>query len=290
LARFGYRHGWNARRRRHAILRRTRNGQLPPASAFGSTRRVSRPPPLDRDSALFIDVDGTLLEIAPRPELVSVPAGLPALLERLAQQRDGALALISGRKLADLDRLLQPWRGAAAGVHGAERRRAAGSPVESEAADADRAASAALNRLRPQLTQIAGASPGAWLEDKGHTLALHYRAIPQKEGEIGGAVRRLAQHESEALRLIAGKMVMELQPRHRNKGTVISAFLAEPPFDGRHPLFIGDDVTDEDGFAEVNRRGGLSIAVGVPPAQSAAVYRLPSVAEVLNWLAAAGET
>lgn len=248
---------------------------------------MTRPPPLDRDSALFLDVDGTVIEIAPRPELVRVPPGLPGRLGRLAGQRDGAMALISGRKLADLDRLLQPWHGAAAGVHGAERRSADGRLAESGQTPTDRAAAAALDRLRPELTEIAAAFPGTWLEDKGHTLALHYRAIPQKEAEIRDAVERVARRESDALRLIAGKMVTELQPRHRNKGAVIAAFLAEPPFRGRRPVFIGDDSTDEDGFAEVNRRGGLSIRVGRPLAHSAAICRLVSVAEVLNWLAAA---
>src|SRR5947209_7221291 len=114
---------------------------------------MTRPRPLDRDSALFLDVDGTLLEIAPRPELVRVPPALPGLLGRLEGQRDGALALISGRPLADLDRLFQPWRGAAAGLHGAERRRADGSLVESSDSPADRDAAAALDRLRPALTE-----------------------------------------------------------------------------------------------------------------------------------------
>lgn len=267
----------------------TAQGMDQPPLLFVSkgTGSVTRPPPLDRDSALFLDVDGTILEIAPRPELVRMPPGLPRLLGWLAAQRDGAMALISGRNLADLDQLLLPWRGAAAGVHGAERRSADGGSVQSGQSAADRAAAAALDRLRPELTEIATAFPGAWLEDKGHALALHYRAIARNEAEIRDAVERLALRESAALRLIAGKMVLEAQPRHRNKGAVIAAFLAEPPFHGRRPVFIGDDSTDEDGFAEVNRRGGLSIRVGVPLAQSAATCRLASVAEVLNWLAAA---
>jgi trehalose 6-phosphate phosphatase len=246
---------------------------------------MTRPPPLDRGSALFIDVDGTLIEIAPRPELVRVPTGLPDLLARLAQERGGALALISGRTLADLDRLFRPWRGAAAGVHGAEWRHAGGH-VENLETAADRQAAAALDRLRPRLADLTGRWPGAWLEDKGRTLALHYRAIPDRGAEICDVVTLLTARESDVLRLIAGKMVLELQPRHRNKAMVVAAFLAEPPFPGRRPIFIGDDTTDEDGFAEVNRRGGLSIRVGLPSAESAAACCIPSVAEVLNWLAA----
>jgi trehalose 6-phosphate phosphatase len=248
-------------------------------------RRVTRPPPLERNTALFIDVDGTLLEIAPRPELVCVPPGLPDLLERLTQEHGGALAVVSGRDLAELDRLFRPWRGAAAGVHGAERRRANGGRVESGETVADRAAAAALERLRPNLAGLVETWPHAWLEDKSKTLALHYRAIPDKEHQIREAVARLARPESDALRLIAGKRVVELQPRHHGKGGAIAAFLAEPPFSGRRPVFIGDDATDEDGFAEVNRRGGLSIRAGAPSGATAAAYSLPAVAEVLEWLA-----
>lgn len=245
---------------------------------------MTAPPPLDPHWALFLDLDGTLLEIAPRPDLVRVPPGLPGLLRRLAEQRDGALALISGRSLAELDRLLRPWRGAAAGLHGAERRRADGTPVESGEDAADRAAAAAIDRLRPAMTALAGGWPGALLEDKGRTLALHYRAIPEKEREIGGAVTRLSESEAAALRLIAGKMVFELQPRHRNKGAVIAAFMAEAPFHGRRPVFLGDDTTDEDGFAEVHPRDGLSIRIG-GAAETVARYDLASVAEALRWLA-----
>ena len=247
---------------------------------------MTRPPPLDRDSALFIDVDGTLLEIAPRPELVRVPPRLPELLGRLTRERNGALAVISGRTLADLDRLFRPWQGAAAGVHGAERRRPDGSRIETGESAADRAAAAALDRLRPELAECAERWPGAWLEDKGSTLAVHYRAIPQSEMEICEAMRHLADPESDRLRLIAGKMVLELQPRHHSKGAVIAAFLAEPPFRGRRPVFLGDDTTDEDGFAEVKRRGGISIRIGAPNAATAAAYTLASVAEALNWLGA----
>jgi len=247
------------------------------------------PPPLDASSALFLDVDGTLLEIAPRPELVRVPPELPKMLEQLARQRHGALALITGRTLADLDRLFQPWRGAAAGVHGAERRRMDGSIVAEQPTEPDRIAAAALDRMRPKLATLSDRWPGVWIEDKGRTVALHYRAVPERGQEIRAAVTQVAQRESEALRPIAGKMVLELQPSHRHKGAAIAAFLTEAPFRGRQPLFVGDDATDEDGFAEVNRRGGVSVRVGPRTSDSVAGHQLPSVADVLNWLAAAAE-
>ena len=244
------------------------------------------PPPLDRQSALFIDADGTLLEIAPRPELVRVPADLPALLGRWAGERGGALALISGRPLADLDRLLQPWHGAAAGLHGMERRRVDGSSVLDGHSPQDAAAAASLDRLRPALDRFARRSPGVWLEDKGRTLALHYRAAAEKGAEIRDLAERLVAGAGGHLRLIAGKMVVELQPQGQGKDGAIAAFMAEMPFHGRRPVFLGDDATDEDGFVEVNRRGGWSIRIGEPSLKTAAAFTLPSVEAALIWLAA----
>lgn len=243
------------------------------------------PPPLDPQAALFIDVDGTLLEIAPRPELVRVPLHLPALLARLTRRHGGALALVSGRRIADLDRLFKPWHGAAAGVHGAERRRPDGSQVPAGDSPADRAAAAALDRLRPALQHLVQQSPGLVLEDKGTALALHYRLAPHRADEARAVAERLLRDEDDRLRLIAGKMVFELQPRHCGKDGAIADFMAEPPFRGRTPVFLGDDATDEDGFAEIERRGGLSIRVGPPEAASAAACILPSVAAVHDWLA-----
>ena len=241
-------------------------------------------PPLDGRSALFLDVDGTLLEIAPRPELVRVPDGLPSLLVRLSAQREGALALISGRPLAQLDRLFQPWQGAAAGLHGLERRRADGIL----ACVIDGASAAALDRLRPKLAALASDGTGLILEDKGGTLALHYRAAPQREVEIRAVAEALHRDIGSVLRLINGKMVVEFQPRSADKGRAIAAFLAEPPFLGRRPIFIGDDTTDEDGFAEIRRGGGLAVRVGPFDRATAANYRLPSVEAVLAWLASSG--
>ena len=238
-------------------------------------------PPLDPRSALFLDVDGTLLEIAPRPELVQVPDGLPSLMVRLSAQREGALALISGRPLAQLDRLFQPWQGAAAGLHGLERRRADGILD----CVVDRASVAALDRLRPKLAALAADGTGLILEDKGGTLALHYRAAPQREAEIRAVVEALHRETASVLRLITGKMVVEFQPRSADKGRAIAAFLAEPPFLGRRPIFVGDDTTDEDGFAEIHRRGGIAVRVGPLEGATAANYRLPTVAAVLAWLA-----
>jgi trehalose 6-phosphate phosphatase len=241
---------------------------------------LSMPPAIDLQSALYLDVDGTLLEIAPRPELVRVPPRLPGLLTRLAAEREGALALISGRPLAQLDRLFHPWRGAAAGLHGIERRRADGTLD----CVLDGASEAALGRIRPKLAALASEASGLVVEDKVWTIALHYRAIPERAAEIRTFAEALQREAGAALRLIAGQMVFEFQPRDANKGRAIAAFIAEPPFLGRPPIFVGDDTTDEDGFAEIRRRGGRAIRVGTP-SKTAANYGLPTVGTVLDWLA-----
>jgi trehalose 6-phosphate phosphatase len=238
------------------------------------------PPALDRRSAVFLDVDGTLLEIAPRPELVSVPPGLPALIARLTEDLQGAVALVSGRPLAQLDLLFQPWRGAAAGLHGSERRRADGTLDRIF----DPASHASLDRIRSKLAALARDEIGLVFEDKGSALALHYRAVPEREAQIRAYAEALHREAGAALRLIAGKMVVEFQPRNVNKGRAIAAFLAEPPFIGRRPVFVGDDTTDEDGFAEINRAGGVTVRVGTA-GETAANYGLRSVGKVLAWLA-----
>lgn len=246
-----------------------------PASSF-----VDSPPKLDRLAALFLDVDGTLLEIGARSDLVRAPPTLPALLGDLGAQRDGALALISGRPLAELDRLFQPWCGAAAGVHGLERRRIDGTFVHHTHV----AAAVAIDQIRPRLTAFACARSGLLLEDKHSALALHYRAAPERAAEVRALAETLCRQAGSALRLIVGKMVVEFQPRGANKGAAIAAFLSESPFLGRRPIFLGDDATDEDGFAEIARRGGVAIRVG-EPAKTRASYALPSVAAALAWLA-----
>lgn len=242
------------------------------------------PPPLDPQGALFLDVDGTLLEIAARPELVQVSPMLPLLLDQLTRQRGGALALVSGRRIADLDNLFGPWRGAVAGMHGGERRRADGSHAELGEDAADREAGAALDRLRPALRLFVGRSPGLLLEDKGQTLALHYRLAAHLGETCRQFTQMLVAQESDRLRLIDGKMVFELQPRHHGKNGAIAAFMSEPPFRGRIPVFLGDDTTDEDGFVEINRSGGLSIRVGPASVGTAATFSLPSVSAVYEWL------
>jgi trehalose 6-phosphate phosphatase len=234
-------------------------------------------PPGSRRWALFLDVDGTLLEIAETPPDVSVPKSVLALLERLAQELDGALALVSGRSLDALDLLFRPLVLAAAGQHGFERRGVDGAIVR-----ADRGGDA-LARARMRLAGAEQAIPGVLVEDKGATVAVHYRRVPDREMVVADRVDDAVKGLDDHLELVPGKKVLEIRPRGAGKDKVIEAFLKEAPFHGRIPVFVGDDRTDEDGFMAVNRWGGHSIRVG-DDGPSAAVHRLADCAAVREWL------
>lgn len=242
---------------------------------------MRQPPPLDPTDALFVDVDGTLLDIALHPGAVRVPANLPGFLQRLEVRHGGAFALVSGRPIASLDQLFRPWRGAAAGVHGGERRRRDGSRADLDPG----IATPALDRIRAAAIDLAARNPDLRIEDKGRSLALHYRSAPEAGPRVERFAARAVDEGEGALRAIAGKMAVEFVPRGYGKGGAIAAFLAEPPFQGRRPVFLGDDVTDEEGFSEVARRGGVSIKVGPPDRPTVAAYRLPDVSAVHAWLA-----
>lgn len=241
------------------------------------------PPRLAPDSdALFLDVDGTLLQIAPHPDAVRVPPGLLPQLDRLAARTGGALALVSGRSIDDLDRLFAPLRLPCAGVHGLERRTAAAVVHRQDAA-------ALLAPLRPPLVAFVRAHDGLLLEDKGQSLALHFRNAPDRACDAEALLRRLIADNGGALNLKGGKMVWEAVPASADKGTAIAAFMQEPPFAGRRPVFVGDDMTDEDGFAVVNAMGGVSIRVGRREVPTAARHRLRDEAAVFDWLRGAAD-
>lgn len=242
-----------------------------------------RAPPLAGadDWALFLDVDGCLLDFADEPDAVVVPGGLVKALGAWERRLDGAVALVSGRSLDTLDRLFPPLRSLpAAGLHGLERRGIDG------ARHASPAPPAALAEVAAEARRVAEAYPGAIVESKGPNLALHWRRAPQ----AAAALRALAAAELPRLpgyRLQAGDHVLELRPGgDADKGSAILAFLAEPPFRGRVPVFLGDDLTDERGFAAVNARGGISVLVG-DRADSAARHALRDPSAVRAWLAAA---
>lgn len=237
-----------------------------------------QPPSAEHDWALFLDVDGTLLEIADTPGGIEVRSDTVPLLERLRELLGGAVALVSGRSLECIDRMLAPLQLPAAGLHGVERRLADGTVLRG-AASRD-----GLNGARRTLDELGESCPGSIVEDKGGAIAVHYRLAPECEDEVKRVVYGLAAELGGQFRVQEGKMVVELKPASAGKDTAVAAFLREPPFLSRRPVFVGDDLTDEDGFAEVNRRGGVSIRVGELNS-SEARYCLRSVGEVHRWLA-----
>ena len=233
------------------------------------------------DWALFLDVDGTLLEIAATPAAVRVPWRAVRVLAALHWKSQGAVAFVSGRRIADLDRLFAPLRLPAAGVHGAERRDSAGDMLPATH-------DAGLAPARRLFGAWGSAHPGVFVEDKGMAIALHYRAVP----ELEPAARRVATDALAAVgpgfHLQQGRMLLEIKPESVGKGRAIAAFMQEPPFRGRVPVFVGDDLTDEDGFEAVNRLGGHSIAVGLGRS-TCARWRLRDERVVLDWLERAAQ-
>jgi trehalose 6-phosphate phosphatase len=241
---------------------------------------MGKPGPLpawDPEWALFLDVDGTLLEIESHPDDVRAGPLLKHLLELASGALGGALALVSGRAIASLDRIFSPLVLPAAGLHGLERRGADGL-VHYPAGFASRMAEA-----RAGLIRFVETHAGLLLEDKGAALALHFRNSPSHEGAAREAMDRARRTLGDDFHVQHGKMVLELKPTGEDKGTAIAAFMGEPPFAGRTPVFIGDDVTDEDGFAVVNRLGGISARVG-PAVETEAALALPDVGEVIRTL------
>jgi trehalose 6-phosphate phosphatase len=239
------------------------------------------PPPKLRLGAiaLFLDVDGTLVEIEREPDAVHVPERLRAILADLEQAVHGALALVSGRSLEQIDRLFSPLRLSAAGLHGLERRN-----LRSEVVRA-RPDPTVLEAARRRLGAFAAAHPGVLLEDKGLTLALHYRKAPEQHAEAARLVEEVVAASQGALALLQGKMVFELKPPGVDKARALAAFMRERPFAGRQPVFAGDDVTDEAGFRVVNELGGVSIRIGAEDRPTAARYAHPDVPVMQSWLA-----
>jgi len=227
-----------------------------------------------RPFCLFLDIDGTLLDIAPTPDTVRVDPVLVDLLRDLDRACDGALALISGRPIVEIDALFAPLLLSVAGVHGCERRDASGHWYRASLVGAE------LEPFRADLQEFLTKFHGTILEDKGYALAVHFRRAPHLEEKLRlkfcAYLSRAREYE-----LLEGDHVIEIKPLSCNKGTAIEAFMQAVPFLGRSPVYIGDDKTDLDGFAAVRRFDGLAISVGD---RVGADQRLANPAAVRKWL------
>lgn len=241
----------------------------------GSRAGVPAPPEWSPAWAPFLDIDGTLLDIAAAPGTVVVPPGLVDLLDRLAA-RCGVLALVTGRSLAQVDALFGAGRFDCAANHGAVLR--VGGRLDPGVGDP-----AAGHAVAAALAPAVAAHPGAFVEDKGHSVAVHYRAAPAAATALLAAAEGAIRAGPGDWRILVGKAVVEIAPRATSKGTAIERFLAEPAYAGRRPFFAGDDTTDEDAFGVVRARDGLGVLVG-PARRTGATRRLPSPGAFRDWL------
>lgn len=237
------------------------------------------PPRLDLDrNALFLDLDGTLARIEPTPDAVGPDRRRNTLIARLARRLDGRLAVLSGRTIVEIDRILDGAAHCVAGVHGLQRRTADGARV-------DQPAHPMLDTADGMLTSFAASHRGLLLERKPGALALHYRGHPPAEEACLELAHRLSS--AYGLTVQEGQMVVELRTPGPDKGDALMAFMAEPGFGRMVPVMIGDDLTDEHAFAAAAGLGGYGILVG-DPRPTAARYRLQDPDAVLAWLEEAG--
>ena len=249
------------------------------AAQNGGTMAIPAPPAPSPDESLFLDLDGTLVEIAATPDSVAASPGLVRALEHARDRHGGALAIISGRPIREIDDILAPLALPAAGLHGLERRTHGGRHRKADPLPG-------REMLIGEMRRFASGRPGMLVEDKTATLALHFRACPETEASAEAFVADLLDGPARGLHALHGRKVIELRPPGHCKGTAIAAFARERPFAGRSPVFVGDDVSDEDGFREVNALGGVSIKVGwAGDGATHAGHRLDGVREVLAWLA-----
>jgi len=236
---------------------------------------ISVPPAPSPDWCLFLDVDGTLIDFTDSPFNPHASDELKRLLSTVSGRLGGALALVSGRSIETLDALFDPLRLPAAGLHGVERRTPSG--VTENGAPP----SARLDCARAALRRLVDSHPGTLLEDKDRTLALHFRLAPGTGGVLQLAVDAIAADLGPDYEIQAGDLVLEIKPRGMDKGEAVKAFLAESPFRGRVPVYVGDDLTDLNGLRVVENLGGIAIAVGD---RIAGTYRLEDPAAVRAWL------
>lgn len=232
-------------------------------------------PPPSLDWCLFLDVDGTLVEPTDTPSHTVGDPEIKTLLRDVAARLGGAVALVSGRRIQSLDQLFAPLRLPAAGLHGIERRKAGGEIQGANFVDSQ------LDRARLAIQSLVAAHPGTLIEDKDRSIAVHFRLAPQFEAAMREALVEIAKPLGGNYHIQGGHMLLEIKPTGFTKATALRAFIQEPPFSGRLPVFLGDDLTDQDGFAVVEACGGISIAVGD---RVHAQFRLGDVAAVRGWL------
>ncbi len=235
-------------------------------------------PAASKNWALFLDIDGTVLDIAPTPDAVVVPPDLLQSLESVSDAFQGAVAFVSGRPITWIDRVFSPLRLPAAGQHGAEIRFSGQDSVQPTVELPD------LNLLRVRATAIATTMPGVLVEEKTFGMALHFRSVPERAAELQERLEALLAELKGDLHLLAGKMVFEIKAMAAWKERAIEIFMEVEPFIGRIPVVLGDDKTDEGGFKAALRRGGLAIQVG-PGESTVATAYMQSPAVVREWLA-----
>ena len=243
---------------------------------MSTTNHAKAPPRLKAaECAWFLDIDGTLIELAGTPQGVHIDAAIVETLGALAEACSGALALVSGRRLEEIDSLFSPLRLPAAGLYGLQWRGASGT-LHSVAPGTD-----FLQRTGMALREWAASRPGVVVEDKGITLAVHFRQAPHQSDAVRNYLKEVVGAREE-YRLQRGKMVFEIVPAAADKGAAVREFMRDATFTGRKPVFVGDDATDEHAFTVVDRLGGVGVKVG--PGASVARWRLQDVPAVRAWI------
>jgi trehalose 6-phosphate phosphatase len=227
-------------------------------------------------NALLFDVDGTLLDLASRPEDVLVPPKLRENLARLNTLCSGAVGLVSGRKLAIIDRLFLPLSLTTVGAHGAELQRKPGGPIE-------QCAPPLSERVRKAFADLGALDPRIVVEDKTYTLAFHYRAARDRAAELIERARECLKPFEPQFVMLCGKDIVEIKSGAFSKGTALRRLLANAPFKGRRPIYCGDDTTDEDAFRILAEFGGTGVSVG--QRMAGAAYEVPAPVDIRNWLA-----
>ncbi|ATU93166.1 trehalose-phosphatase [Phyllobacterium zundukense] len=241
---------------------------------------TSEPLPTDLESwAIFLDIDGTLIDIAETPGAVIVPHALPGQLAELSLRLDGALALVSGRSINSIDELFAPYRFPAAGLHGTEIRREENGEIDRKILEENQ-----LDVARQKLEDLAKKVPDIIVEDKGIAIAVHYRQVPEAFSQVDHLVDTLLVQLGLGWARQDGKMVVEIHPSASSKGTAIAKLMSASPFKGRSPIAVGDDLTDEKMFEFVNSTSGRSIKVGTSAHASVARFSVDSANTIRDWI------